>query len=308
MSLLIIPEGAMRGIADLSGKMFYWAALGAIQGVQAEWTGEGGNPFPFDPAEGWDSLENQTQLSPEKRRRPVMVATEAKYALAALFGALIHFVESHGKLPPRGVREVLLNSAESEWGGAARFIVQASEAMAHRTQACGMLRDFGTTNRLTQKIHTLVSSSELVTPGAEVLAILYVQFVKSVAWRAANFICETKFTLNLKSLVALFRDFRSFPTVELEEETLDYVRLQVAALTAPSRPDNVASAAHPQVPASRPDNVAGGDPPSGAADPAADPVVADSLPAAADSLPAAADPLPAPLAAGDPSPSAPAGE
>jgi len=261
----------MKAVAAACGKLLYKLVVCAVTDLQEEWMGDdvASGPFPFDPEAGFETLANVTSPHPVKKTRLVTIAAEVKLALAALFGCLATAVAEGGKLPAQGVRAHLLGADRGSRAREVRFLVQVAE-VAKVPDGELSRRVFGSVGSFGDKLRALVGQPDLVTPGAEPVAYVFVQFLKAVAFRAAAFICGMKTTLNLKFFLCLIKDFRSFPGVDLEEETVMFLRGQVARAAAPAPAPAAAPSAPsadapdaPVVPAqaARADNVSGPDVP-----------------------------------------------
>jgi hypothetical protein len=314
---------ACKAIANCAGRAVVAFALASVAVQQADAVARDeearlDNDGPRAPAKPWQTFDNLVAAEPDRGvTTPITVATDVKTGLAGLLLAVADLANAVGKLPAVDPLGAL---ARAPWREAS--IVRTMQRVTEQTRP-GVLsrhplsRDLEFLGVFRQKFESLVMAKSLVDPGAEAVARLYLDFLKTVAWQAGVWAYEGEhFTLNSTAFLAILSGLAATVPAEAvpaAQDTLSFARNQIEIREAAVARTKAAKkpAAKPAAPAAN----EGGVPQPitteklaerlveilADAEPAADAKpAADVKPAAAAPKPAAAAPKPAAAAAPKP--------
>jgi hypothetical protein len=225
-------SGPRDAIAGTIGKVLTAFSLAEIAILQEDADRRDELPmFVEAPKKPWQTFANFTDDNPDKDvTAPLTFATDVKMGLAALLIGIADLVNSVGKLPANEPL-TLLAASQTREGGIIRLLVAVEKQMKPHLRVNPMNCELGYPSVFRQKFTALVDDKKYVDPGAELIAHLFFNFLKVIAWHAAVIAYEHEhLTLNRPTLFAILAQLAaSVPETEmhLARDVLSYVRDQV---------------------------------------------------------------------------------
>ena len=179
---------------------------------------------------------------PPKTARPITITRETKTILASLFASIVSVSNELGKPPPGvGVKTHIVNS-DAGCREQVAFMINVAEALWDKISSGRLEYEFDSVCVVRTKLEALITCRG-ATPNPDELARIYVNFLKCVAWGAANFSAETKVTLNEKFLRGLLRSFDGLAGVQYSEGLSEFFDSQVAWVAENDSPPSKKSGA-----------------------------------------------------------------
>jgi cell division protein FtsN len=259
-------------------------SLAKIAGLQADDHARGeavrlDNDSVHAPAKPWQTFDNLIADEPDKSvKQPITITNDVKMGLAVLFTRAADLINEVGK-PPRGV-DPLEHLAGAPWREAkiVQFMRSAVASARHLLRADPLCRNLEYDQGFRLKLEGLVASKALITPGADSISQLFLDFIKVVAWHAAVRAYEQEhLTLNRITFYSILASMEAgLPPADapVVRHVLSLVRAQVetwgvavAAAKKPAAAKKRAAAKAKQPPATEADAA---DPEAEAADPEPD--------------------------------------
>jgi hypothetical protein len=225
-------------------------SLAKIAGLQADGHARG-EAVQFDndcvhaPARSWQSFDNLIADDPIKSvKQPITVTNDVKMGLAVLFTRVADLINEVGK-PSRGV-DPLEHLVGAPWCEAkiVQFMRSAVASARHLLRADPLCRNLEYDQGFRLKLEGLVDSKALITPGADSISQLFLDFIKVVAWHAAVRAYEQEhLTLNRITFYSILASMEAgLPPADtpVVRDVLSLVRAQVekwgAAVAAAKKP------------------------------------------------------------------------
>jgi hypothetical protein len=225
-------------------------SLAKIAGLQADGHARGeavrfDNDCVHAPARSWQSFDNLIADDPNKSvKQPITVTNDVKMGLAVLFTRVADLINEVGK-PPRGV-DPLEHLVGAPWCEAkiVQFMRSAVASARHLLRADPLCRNLEYDQGFRLKLEGLVDSKALITPGADSISQLFLDFIKVVAWHAAVRAYEQEhLTLNRITFYSILASMEAgLPSADtpVVRDVLSLVRAQVekwgAAVAAAKKP------------------------------------------------------------------------
>jgi hypothetical protein len=225
-------------------------SLAKIAGLQADDHARGeavrfDNDCVHAPVRLWQSFDNFIADDPNKSvKQPITVTNDVKMGLAVLFTRVADLINEVGK-PPRGV-DPLEHLVAAPWceSKIVQFMRSAVASARHLLRADPLCRNLEYDQGFRLKLEGLVASKALITPGADSISQLFLDFIKVVAWHAAVRAYEQEhLTLNRITFYSILASMEAgLPPADtpVVRDVLSLVRAQVetwgAAVAAAKKP------------------------------------------------------------------------